>query len=146
MNCGDSAAKDGGEGVAQSIEDHDDGVDVCDGPKPPRISESKWSEQKQDEISHDQPCEPFAKLKSGHRIPEIFCAKSAHRRVIHGEKAGGGFVDHMSDKREAKRDPSVAEVVRLGGFRRGLQARRILVYSYRKATMGSTRVARRAGM
>src|SRR2546425_939992 len=146
MNCGDSAAKDGGEGVAQSIEDHDDGVDVCDGPKPPRVSEGKWSEQKQDEISHDQPGEPLAELVSRHGEPPVFRADRQHRRVIYGEKAGGGFVDDVSDKREAERDPGVAEVVRLGGFRRGLQGRRILAYSYRKATMGSTRVARRAGM
>ncbi len=145
MNGGDSSAKDGGDGVARSIEDHDDGVDVCDGSKPVRISEGKWSEQKQDEISHDQPCEPLAELKSGHRIPGIFCAESAHRGVIYGEKAGGGFVDDVSDKREAERDPSVAEIAGPDGFKRSRQRLKIPGYSYRSATMGSTRVARRAG-
>lgn len=45
MNCGDSAAEDGGESVAQGIEDHNDGVGVGDGPEPARIAESEGREE-----------------------------------------------------------------------------------------------------
>lgn len=109
-NGGDSLSENGGESVAETIENHDDGENVGHRAKPLRVSEGQRREKKQDEVCHDQADEPFAKLVCGHGKPRVFGSNRAHSRVVEGEKSGECFVGNVRAKREAQRKPGVSEI------------------------------------
>src|SRR5438132_4922384 len=97
-------------------------MEICQRPQPPRILKSKRRQQQENGICKNEPDQPLAEFKCGHRKPFVFGAHRQNSRVVNGKEARQRLIRYVRAKRKAEQKPSHPKVGRLAGVVRQTHA------------------------